>query len=101
MPQVKVGSLAKLPPGSVMEVQVSGHPYAVCNAGGTVYALDGTCPHAGGPLGHGALHDCMLVCPWHAWEYDCRTGQNDFDAELKVDTYPVRLDGGDIYIDVP
>jgi nitrite reductase (NADH) small subunit len=98
---VKVGSILKLPPGSVMEVEVAGRKYAVCNSAGVVYALDGTCPHAGGPLGHGALHDCMLVCPWHAWEYDCRTGRNDFDPELKIDTFPVRLDGNDILIEVP
>jgi nitrite reductase (NADH) small subunit len=98
---VKVGSLVKLPPGSVMEVEVAGRPFALCNAGGTVYAVDGTCPHAGGPLGHGALHDCMLVCPWHAWEYDCRTGQNDFDPELRIDTFRVRIEGSDILIEVP
>lgn len=101
MPSVKVGSLAKFPPGSLVEVEVGGRTYAVCNAGGSVYAVDGVCPHAGGPLGHGALHDCMLVCPWHAWEYDVRTGQNDFDPDLKIDTFPVRLDDGEIYIEVP
>ncbi len=84
-----------------MEVVISGRPYAVCNAGGTVHALDGTCPHAGGPLGQGALHDNWLVCPWHAWEYDCRTGENDFDPSIRVDTFPVRIEGDDIFIEVP
>ena len=32
------------------------------------------CPHRGAPLAHGALHHHTIVCPWHAWEFDCRTG---------------------------
>jgi nitrite reductase/ring-hydroxylating ferredoxin subunit len=101
MPFVKVGALSKLPPGAVMEAEVAGRTYAICNAGGQLHALDGTCAHAGGPLGQGALHDCMLVCPWHEWEYDCRTGENDFDPTIRVQTFPVRVDGDDILIDVP
>src|ERR1700738_5510537 len=98
---VKIGSLSHLPPGSVMQAEVAGRTYAVCNSGGLIHALDGTCPHAGGPLGEGALHDHMLVCPWHGWEYDCRTGENDFDPAINVDTLPVRVVGDDILIDVP
>jgi nitrite reductase/ring-hydroxylating ferredoxin subunit len=98
---VKVGSVSQLPPGSVLEADVEGNMYAVCNADGSLHALDGICPHAGGPLGQGALHGTMLVCPWHAWEYDCRTGVNDFDATVKVATFPVKVEGSDILIDLP
>jgi nitrite reductase (NADH) small subunit len=101
MPFVKIGSLANLQPGSVMEAEVAGRTYAVCNSGGALHALDGVCPHAGGPLGQGALHDHMLVCPWHGWEYDCRSGENDFDPTIRVQSFAVRTDGDDILIDVP
>ena len=101
MPFVKVGSLAQLPPGAVMEAEVAGDTFAICNSGGELYALGGTCPHAGGPLGQGALHGTTLVCPWHGWEYNCRTGVNEFDEDVKVDTFPVRAEGDDILIDVP
>src|SRR5690348_8221055 len=101
MSLLKVGSVSALPPGSVMEAEAGGNTYAICNAGGQVYALEGTCPHAGGPLGEGALHDHTLVCPWHGWEYDCRTGQNTMDPDVIVPTVPVKLAGDDILIDVP
>ena len=97
---VKVGSLATLPPGSVMEAQVGDGTYAICNAAGEVHALDGICPHAGGPLGQGALHGTTLVCPWHAWEYDCRSGANEMDPGLVVAKMPVKVHGDDILIDV-
>ncbi len=101
VPFVKAGSVSKLPAGAVMEASIAGRTYAICNSGGSIHAVDGICPHAGGPLGHGALRGHMLVCPWHAWEYDCRTGENDFDPEIKVRTFAVRVEGDDILIDVP
>jgi len=101
---VKVGSLSKLPPGSVMEALVGDGTYAVCNAGGEIYALDGICPHSGGPLGQGALHGTTLVCPWHAWEFDCRIHAKDSGASEMDDLvakFTVKIDGDDILIDVP
>jgi nitrite reductase (NADH) small subunit len=101
MPFVKLASLAQLPPGSIVEAQSGGNTIAICNAGGEVYALDGICPHAGGPLGQGALHGTTIVCPWHAWEYDCRTGVNDFDEGVRVATFPVKIEDGEILVDLP
>lgn len=100
MPFVKVASLARLHAGDVMEARIGQRAIAVCNSGGRIFAVDGTCPHAGGPLGHGALHDTMLVCPFHAWEFDCRTGEHDFNPAIRVDTYAVRVDGDDILVDL-
>lgn len=101
MPLVKASSLNDLPPGAVTEVQSGDLTYAICNVDGKIYCLDGTCPHAGGPLGQGNLNGNYLVCPWHGWEYDCRTGLNDSDEDVKVDTFPVQIQNGDILIDVP
>jgi len=96
MPFVKVGSLAALAPGSVM-----GSAYAVCNTAGELRAFEGVCPHAGGPLGQGNLEDGRLICPWHAWEYDSLTGVNDYDENVKLAMFPVKIEGDDILIDIP
>jgi nitrite reductase (NADH) small subunit len=101
MPFVKVASLDALPPGSLMEAHVGEDSYALCNVDGEVHALEGICPHAGGPLGQGALHGETLVCPWHAWEYNCRTGLSDLDESLKLEKFPVKIENGDIFVDVP
>lgn len=101
MALVKVALASHLPPGSVMQAEAGGETYAVCNVAGELYALDGFCPHAGGPLGEGALHGSTLVCPWHAWEFDCRTGANDFDPDVIVTTFPAKIEGGEIFIETP
>ena len=101
MPFVKVGSVRKLAPESVMEAMVGSTAYAVCNFAGEIRAFDGTCPHAGGPLGEGSIDGCNLVCPWHSWEYDCRTGINTYDETVRLASFPVKVEGDDILIDVP
>ncbi len=58
--------------------------------------------HQGGPLGHGGLDaDGILCCPWHAWEFDCHTGADPRNPGVSVPKYSVRIDGGDILIEVP
>lgn len=101
MPFVKVGTISSLPPGSVMQTSIGNEVYAICNIGGELHALYGTCPHAGGPLGEGEIQETRLVCPWHEWAYDCRTGENDENPQVRVPKYPVRIDGDDIFVNIP
>jgi nitrite reductase (NADH) small subunit len=101
MPFLKIGTLAQLPPDSVMEVMVGDQPYAICNVGGTVRALSGVCIHRGGPLGQGQLNEGRVVCPYHLWEFDCATGEYDYDPTRRAPTYEVKVEAGDIFIQVP
>jgi nitrite reductase/ring-hydroxylating ferredoxin subunit len=101
MPLVKVARLSALPPESVTEVLVDGQPYAICNVGGTVRALSGVCLHRGGPLGQGQIHGGRVVCPYHLWEFDCATGEYDFDPSMRVPVFEVKVDGDDILLQVP
>jgi len=101
MSLVKVASLSQLPPDSIKEVTVGEETYALCNVGGRVTALSGTCLHRGGPLGQGTLDGNYVVCPWHAWEWDVQTGANDMDPSQKVATFPVSVEGDDILLDLP
>jgi len=101
MPFLKVASLSEVPDGSVLEVMVGQQPYAICRTGGGVFALNGVCPHQGGPLGQGQLHDGHVVCPYHLWEFDCRSGVYDLDSARRVATYNVKIEDGEIFLQVP
>jgi len=100
MPFVKIATLAQLPPESVTEVLLGDRPYAICNVGGAVHALSGVCIHRGGPLGQGQIHEGRVVCPYHLWEFDCATGEFDFDPSRRVPTFPVKVENGDVYLQV-
>ena len=97
---MKVGALKEVPQGSAVQVILGGGAVAVCNVGGALHAMNGICPHAGGPLGHGALHGATLVCPFHAWAFDCITGRSDAGDGLRQATYPVKVENGDVWVDV-
>jgi len=101
MALVKVKPLEELSPGDLTEIRVGEGTYVVCNVDGNIYCLTGTCPHAGGPLAQGICNAGTLVCPWHGWEFDCRTGVSDSSKRHKLDTFPVVLQDGIILIDVP
>lgn len=76
----------ELPDGAVVEVFVGGDPVALCRVDGVVHAVDGTCPHAQGPLADGSLDGAVLTCPFHGWGFDVRTGHCLVDP-----TKPVRV----------
>jgi nitrite reductase/ring-hydroxylating ferredoxin subunit len=101
MPYLKVANVEEVPHDSVLEVMVGQQPYAICHTGGAITALNGICPHRGGPLGQGQIHDGHVVCPYHLWEFDCRTGEYDLDSARRVATYEVRVEDGEILLQVP
>ena len=98
---VKLAELSQVPEGSALHVETPDGAVAICNVEGALYAMDGICPHSGGPLGEGALHGRILVCPYHAWGFDCVTGCNDADGALRQATYRVKTENGDVFIDLP
>ena len=70
--EIKVCSVAKLPPGKV----VGAGPYAVGNADGELFAVTRRCRHLMADLADGSIaSDGCLVCPWHHAKYDVETGR--------------------------
>jgi nitrite reductase/ring-hydroxylating ferredoxin subunit len=74
---------------------------ALFNVDGTFYALDGICPHAGGPLGEGTLRGAIITCPWHGWQFDVTNGRNCLNAKICHTGFPTRVEGDDVLVEVP
>jgi nitrite reductase/ring-hydroxylating ferredoxin subunit len=106
-----VASVAELPPGSRKLVTVRGRPIAIFNIKGEYFGLHNKCPHQGGSLCDGVLTGLLqssepgdykytrqgeiIQCPWHAWEFDIRTGQSYCSPDrIKVKSYPVEVEPG-------
>ena len=100
MPLMRAGSVSKLLPGEMMEFLHGEKRIAICNVDGKLHAVDGVCPHRDGPLAQGALHGTAVVCPWHAWEFDCVTGEHDYNPSIKLETFRVEQAGDDILVDI-
>ncbi|MFI1728505.1 non-heme iron oxygenase ferredoxin subunit [Streptomyces acidicola] len=64
-----------------------------------VFAIHDTCSHSAVSLSEGEVDDCSIECWLHASRFDLRTGKPlDPPATRPVPVYPVRIDGGNVYV---
>lgn len=98
---VSVFDITKLGPGQLAYVDIDGLPVALANVAGTVYAFSDVCRHEGGSLAAGVLIGETVTCPWHGWTYHVCTGKSVVPpVGLRIPTYPVRVEGGQILVGV-
>ncbi len=112
-----VGKAKDLSPGEVKIVPLGKKAsLGVFNVAGRFYALKNLCPHQGGPLCQGRLRPLIvsdgpyqvsyqreseiLRCPWHNWEFDIQTGEALCNPGVRVRTYPVVIEAGNIVVSV-
>lgn len=123
MTQVVIAKIWEIPPGSrKIVVPFRGRAgIGVFNVNGDLYALRNICPHKRGPLCTGELTGRInadappsayaaelavdgdgevLRCPWHQWPFEIATGRCLVDPGVRVKTYPVRVVGNDIVVDL-
>lgn len=83
---------------------------------GKYYAVLNHCPHEGAPMCAGKVGGLVtsegpgrlgydperkiLSCPWHHWEFDLETGLAVAAIRQKIKTYPVKTEGGSVWVKV-
>jgi nitrite reductase/ring-hydroxylating ferredoxin subunit len=94
-------SRAALADRDLIGIVCHGQPVALYRLGDEVHATSDTCPHLGASLSAGCVVDGFIECPLHHALFDIRTGAADGSVTSRpVPTYPVKLDGDAIYIDL-
>ncbi len=98
---MKVATTDELADQQAKLVELEGHKIALFRVDGAFYALSDTCTHRGGPLSEGELEGAEVTCPWHGAKFDIRTGAVvGPPAPRAVKSYPVRVTGADVEIEV-
>ncbi|HEX4148718.1 MAG TPA: Rieske 2Fe-2S domain-containing protein [Pirellulales bacterium] len=97
---VAIARTDQCPPGQGLELVAGERMVALYNVDGEFFALDGVCPHQGGPLGRGCLTGAIVTCPWHGWQFDVRTGQHQLSRTLKQPQFEVRVEQGQVLINL-
>jgi nitrite reductase (NADH) small subunit len=96
---VKVCVLADAPKnGEAMEAGAEGVSICLARVNGELAALDNWCPHRRGPLGQGWVEGESVVCPWHSWSFNVKTGEAELPVHDRVAVFPVRVDGDDVLV---
>ncbi len=111
-----VSDIDDFPTGSHRVVTIGNREIGVFNVEGQFYALPNLCPHQLGPLCRGRVCGTLkasaasnwkpkwvydgeiITCPWHGLEYHIPTGQCVAFPEIRLRTYEVFVDDGQIKI---
>ncbi len=97
---IDIGALDDIPLLGARKVKTPVGCLAVFRtAGAEIFATGGTCPHKGGPLAEGIVHDRKVTCPLHNWVFDLETGLAQGADEGRIETFPVKVKDGRILID--
>ncbi len=96
-PVCRVGDLAE---GEGTAVQVGNKVIAVFCQQGHYHAIDDMCPHRGASLAGGHLENGVVTCPWHAWRFCITDGTWADNPRIKIGSYPVRVVGDEIQVEV-
>jgi nitrite reductase (NADH) small subunit len=118
MPEVEVAHVDDVPEGAHKIVRAGRRELGVFNVRGTLYALPNLCPHQRGPLCEGRVSgtiECdeetdwrpswrhegeIVICPWHAQEFHIPTGACLAYPEIKLKSFPVRVEDGRILVEL-
>jgi 3-phenylpropionate/trans-cinnamate dioxygenase ferredoxin subunit len=96
-----VAHKSAIAPGTMTRVVVDGVAVLLCNVGGELYAVEDVCTHDGGALDGGELEGCRVMCPRHGALFDVTSGKAlTPPAVVPLPTFPVRVDGDDVSVDV-
>jgi nitrite reductase (NADH) small subunit len=98
---VRILSASELPPeNQAREVECPGRTLCIANVNGEYSAMDNVCPHRDGPLGQGMVEYGKVVCPWHGWAFDPKTGVAEHSARARVNVFPMKIEGDDVLVDL-
>ncbi len=95
-------------------VEINGLSIGLFPVGDEIVAVLNICPHELAPVCRGVQRgtslpsapgefiwgreDEILACPWHQWEFDLLTGQSLTDPKVRVRTFPVEVEDGEVYV---
>ena len=119
MREVLVGRREQLVDTGRTFVAVAGREIGVIAHDGELFAYENRCRHQGGPVCEGLIIGKVeaivdeerrvrgerfsteilhLVCPWHGWEYDLRSGRCASDRTVALTRYELIDRGGDVFL---
>jgi len=98
---VKVAQVGEVGPGQKKPIDLDGVAVLLFNVGGQYYAIEDVCTHDGAPLSGGRFNGNYIACPRHGARFDVCTGRAlTMPAVEPVETYPVKIEGNDILVEV-
>ena len=97
----EIGTVNDIPRLGSRIVRTSGGDVAVFRtARDEVFALFDRCPHKGGPLSQGIVHDKTVTCPLHNWKIELASGNAVAPDEGCTNRFDVEVRDGVVFLDL-
>jgi nitrite reductase/ring-hydroxylating ferredoxin subunit len=84
----------------ITKVKAGNKNIALVGVEGEIHALAAKCPHAGADISQGWCRDGKLICPFHRYGYDIKTGRGNPGQGDYLQTYPVEIREDGVYVGV-
>ena len=122
MREVNIGPASEIADPGRKIIGFENFEVAVFKLGGEFFAYLNHCPHMGGPACQGKMiakveeiiaddhtskgqmfskSKMHIVCPWHGFEFDIRTGRHPGNPKARLRPIKVAVSGGDVILTVP
>ena len=96
---VKSVEASKVPPDSMLTVEVGGESVLIANVDGRYYGMGALCTHEEWDLSEGTLFETEVTCAGHGTVWDLKTGKGIFDVPLPDEPlYDVKEEEGFLYV---
>ncbi|OCK62035.1 nitrite reductase small subunit NirD [Bradyrhizobium sp. LMTR 3] len=98
---IEIGALNDIPVLGSRVVRTASGDIAVFRTGeDEVFALDDRCPHKGGPLSQGIVHNKRVTCPLHNFVIELRSGMAVAPDEGCTRAHPTKVENGMVWLSV-
>ena len=95
----KVARVSEVPNFGKKVVSLSGREILLANVKGAIYAVENECPHQGSPMNAAVVKEGYISCPRHGYRFSLADGRCAEHPECTLATFPVQVDGDDIFVD--
>ena len=98
---IEIGALKEIPRlGSRVVRTATGNIAVFRTENDEVFALDDRCPHKGGPLSQGIVHNRRVTCPLHNFVIELDSGQAVAPDEGCTRSHPAKVENGIVWLSV-
>jgi nitrite reductase (NADH) small subunit len=94
---IEVGAEADFA-GQMKVFQIGRKKVAVAGLDGGIFAFDGLCPHAFGPMHRAEVDGAVVTCPYHAWRFDLRDAGREIHGYRPLAMYDVKVEAGIVHV---
>jgi len=98
---IEIGALDDIPRLGARVVRTASGDIAVFRTeDDEVFALDDRCPHKGGPLSQGIVHNRRVTCPLHNFVIELASGEAVAPDEGCAHAHPTKVENGTVFLSV-